>query len=160
MTDNVQTKKWTVGKIIWTVIGGLIALSMLSGFLRGVSDGARQAVVNNNETTQSAPVEQAPAEPTETLGQENARKSAESYLRYSSFSREGLLDQLDYEGYSKADAEYAVDNVEVDWFEEAAESAETYLKYSSFSKKELLDQLDYEGFTKEQAAFGVKSVGY
>jgi Host cell surface-exposed lipoprotein len=46
--------------------------------------------------------------PAETVGQENARQSAEDYLAYSAFSRQGLIAQLEYEGYSTKDATYGV----------------------------------------------------
>jgi hypothetical protein len=37
-----------------------------------------------------------------------ADKSAKSYLEYSSFSRQGPIDQLKYEGFSQSQAEYGV----------------------------------------------------
>jgi len=92
----------------------------------------------------------------ETSDQRNAREHAEAYLRFSAFSRTGLIKQLEYEGYSFEDASYAVDAVEVDWFEQALKSAGSYLEYSSFSRDGLLDQLLYEGFTEAEAAFGVE----
>ena len=39
---------------------------------------------------------------------EQAAKSAKSYLEYTSFSRSGLVDQLLYEGYTAKQAEYGV----------------------------------------------------
>ena len=45
----------------------------------------------------------------ESVGERNARKSAESYLGYSAFSRSGLIDQLEYEGFTTSQAEYGVD---------------------------------------------------
>lgn len=89
-----------------------------------------------------------------TPGQRNALRSAESYLAFSAFSREGLIGQLQFENYSLADAEYAVDNVTVDWNEQAVKSAESYLSYTSFSLQGLIDQLVFEGFTREQAEHG------
>ena len=52
-----------------------------------------------------------PAEPAESSGQKNARQAAEDYLAYQAFSRKSLIEQLKYEGYSKAEAEYAVDAI-------------------------------------------------
>lgn len=95
----------------------------------------------------------------ESSGQENAREQAANYLDTSAFSRKGLIDQLEYEGYSIADATYAVDAITVDWSEQAALKAEQYLDTSSFSRSGLLDQLLYEGFTRAQASYGV-SVAY
>jgi hypothetical protein len=94
----------------------------------------------------------------ETVSQENARESAETYLRFSSFSREGLIEQLVFEDYSEADAEYAVDVLEVDWSEQAAGSAENYLSFSSFSESGLTDQLIFEGYTRAEAEYGVAAV--
>ena len=37
-----------------------------------------------------------------------AAKKAESYLTYSAFSRQGLIDQLLYEGFTPEQAEYGV----------------------------------------------------
>jgi len=39
---------------------------------------------------------------------DQAAKKAKSYLEYSSFSRQGLIDQLKYNGFSQAEAEYGV----------------------------------------------------
>lgn len=103
-----------------------------------------------------------PAEPAapSTIEQENALATAKSYLKYSAFSRQGLIDQLEYEKFSTAAAEFAADNCGADWNEQAAKCAESYMKYSSFSRQGLIDQLEYEGFTKSQAEYGAKAVGY
>lgn len=93
-------------------------------------------------------------ESSETSGQSNARQSAESYLNAMAFSREGLISQLEYEGYSTEDATYAVDAVDADWYEQAVKKAESYLDTMSFSYEGLVSQLEYEGFTSEQAHHG------
>ena len=95
-----------------------------------------------------------------SLGRKNAIKSAESYLKYSSFSRKGLVDQLRFEGYTSDEAIYACDYLEPDWYAEATEAAASYLRYSSFSRQGLIDQLLFEGFTEEEAEYGVTAAGY
>ncbi len=95
-----------------------------------------------------------------SLGKINALASAESYLRFSAFSYKGLIEQLEFEGYSNDEATYAADNCGADWNEQAAKSAESYLEFSSFSRSGLIDQLEFEGFTHEQAVYGVEAVGY
>ena len=75
------------------------------------------------------------------------------------FSREGLIEQLEYEGFSNEDATYGADNSGADWMEQAAKSAESYLDFTSFSRQGLIEQLEYEGFTEEQAIHGADSVG-
>lgn len=94
-----------------------------------------------------------------TIGEQNALKSADSYLKYSAFSYSGLIDQLEYEGYTSAEATYAADNCGANWKEQALKSAESYLKYSSFSYTGLINQLEYEGFTTEEATYGADSCG-
>lgn len=95
-----------------------------------------------------------------SVGRLNAIKTAESYLKHSSFSRKGLVDQLRFEGYTSDEAVFACDYLEPDWYAEAAEAAASYMSFSSFSRKGLLDQLKFEGFTDDEAAYGVASVGY
>lgn len=92
-----------------------------------------------------------------SAGQQNAIGSAQQYLEFSAFSRSGLIDQLEYEGYSTEDATFAVDSLNVDWNEQAAKSARQYLEYTSFSRSGLIDQLVYEGFTYAQAEYGVNA---
>lgn len=98
-----------------------------------------------------------------SVAQQNAYRSAVSYLEYTGFSRSGLIGQLEFEGYSTADAEFAIARLEaeggVDWNAEAAESAASYLDYTAFSRAGLVDQLLYEGFTPEQAEYGVSTTG-
>ncbi|WP_278186859.1 Ltp family lipoprotein [Myceligenerans salitolerans] len=113
---------------------------------------------------ESAPDEEKDEKPAEeasneTVSQANARETAENYLNYTAFSKPGLIEQLEFEGFSKADSKYAVENIEVDWMEQAAKAAENYMDYSSFSRSGLIDQLEFEGFTPEQAAHGADSVG-
>ena len=95
---------------------------------------------------------------------QNALKKAESYLKYSAFSYNGLYKQLTSEygsGFPADAAQYAMDNVEVDWNEQAVKKAESYLKYSAFSEQGLYDQLTSEygsGFTPEQARHAISVV--
>lgn len=95
-----------------------------------------------------------------SISQQNAQEQARSYLELTGFSRSGLIDQLEYEGYTTEDATYAVDSLNVDWNAQAAQKAQEYLELTSFSRDGLIDQLEYEGFTPEQAEAGVTAVGY
>ncbi|MGV0741036.1 Ltp family lipoprotein [Mycolicibacterium sp. XJ870] len=100
-----------------------------------------------------------PLEPASTVSQRNAVRAAEDYLDYTAFSRQGLIEQLEYDDFSTADATFAVDHITVDWNEQAAEAAKDYLDYSAFSRGGLIDQLEYDGFTSAQAAYGVTAAG-
>lgn len=95
----------------------------------------------------------------ESVSQSNARRMALEYLDYSAFSRTGLIEQLQYEGFSRADATYGADATHTNWYKQAALMAAEYLDYSSFSGRGLIDQLKYEGFTTAQATYGVRKVG-
>jgi hypothetical protein len=106
-----------------------------------------------------APAAEAPPESNLTPAQQNAVRSAESYLALMGFSRLGLIAQLEFEQYSNADATVAVDSLTVDWNAEAAESAALYLDTMAFSCGSLTDQLVFEKFTPEQAAFGAAQTG-
>jgi hypothetical protein len=94
----------------------------------------------------------------------NALRSAQNYIDIMSFSEAGLYDQLtsEYgEQYPADAAQYAIENVVVDYFEEALESAINYQSIMPMSDKELFDQLtsDYgEKFTKEQAQYAIDNL--
>lgn len=97
---------------------------------------------------------------TSTLGEKNALQKACQYLEYSAFSYTGLIEQLEFEGFSDSEATYAADNCGADWNEQAALKAQQYLEYSAFSKEKLIEQLEFEGFTHSQAVYGVEENGY
>jgi hypothetical protein len=111
------------------------------------------STTDNTDTTDSTDT------PSETAGQANARQTAEDYLSTQSFSRIGLIKQLEFEKYSHADAVYGVDALNVDWNEQAAQTAQDYLSTQSFSRQGLIDQLKFEGFTTAQAKYGVTKAG-
>jgi hypothetical protein len=100
-----------------------------------------------------------------TTAHENAIASAEDYLDNQAFSRTGLIQQLSSkygEGFSKADATFAVNHIDVDWNEQAAAAAKDYLSLDSFSRQGLIQQLESrygEGFTHAQAVYGVNQTG-
>lgn len=100
-----------------------------------------------------------PAAKPRSASQQNADKMAASYLENQSFPRKGLIDQLTYEGFTKAEAISAVDSLHVDWNEQAVLTAKTYLDGQSFSRKSLIAQLEFEGFTAAQAKYGVSKTG-
>lgn len=146
-------------------LGALVLASVLSVSMAACEvpeDGgtaADRADVNQKGKPAKGGKSQKSDAPKETAGQENARRSAETYLDTSAFSRAGLIKQLKFEGYSQKDAEYGVDAQHADWMKQAAAAAETYLDTSSFSREGLIQQLKFEGFTPEQAAYGAKRVG-
>ena len=95
-----------------------------------------------------------------TMGQKNALLKAESYLSMTAFSYNGLVKQLEFEGYSHDEAVYGAENCEADWNEQSAAKAKSYLDMTAFSRDGLITQLEFEGFTHEQALFGAEANGY
>ncbi|WP_256718324.1 Ltp family lipoprotein [Rhodococcus sp. D-1] len=83
----------------------------------------------------------AKTEPGITAGQKNAVRAAKDYLAYTAFSRQGLIEQLEFENYSTDDATFAVVYVAPDWNIQAAKAAQDYLDYTAFSRQGLIDQL-------------------
>lgn len=176
-------KKW-----VW-VVGAVVLIAGIASMSQGDSEESPTAAVTTSVeapvSSEAAPVEavkpsedaadseeEAPAPSKEaeevemTKAQENAVRSAENYLDFAPFSRQGLIDQLSSEygdKYSLEDATFAVNHVEkgVDWNEQARKSAEGYLSWNPMSRQGLIDQLSSEygdKYTLEQATAGVAAI--
>lgn len=91
--------------------------------------------------------------------QPDALSAANQYLATMPFSHDGLIHQLEYEGYTNEDAIYAADNCGADWNQQALLAAMKYLDSMPFSSEGLAHQLKYESFTPEQASYGVENCG-
>jgi len=105
-----------------------------------------------------------PAAPSMTRAQANAMQAARSYLDLQGFSRKGLVKQLSSsagDGYARADAEYAVDHLDIDWNAQAVRSAKQYLDMQAFSRSALIEQLSSsagDGYTRAQAQHAADTV--
>ena len=153
--------------IALSLVGGLASCSALP---RGSSVDApivaptQSTAQPETEPVAEAPVAEVPAS-TLTVSQQAAVRSAESYLRFMGFSRQGLIDQLSSEygdQFPLEDATVAVDSLNVDWNAQAAKSAQSYLDMMGFSCDGLIDQLSSEygdKYTVEQATYGAQQVG-
>lgn len=94
-----------------------------------------------------------------TDNQTRALKTANEYLSVLNFSKSGLANQLIHDGFTNEEANYAVDNLTIDWDEQAYETAQTYLQLISFDAWDLEEQLMHDGFTEVQARNAVKKCG-
>lgn len=94
-----------------------------------------------------------------TENQQKALDKANEYVDTLPLSREGLMKQLEYDGYTTDVATYAADNCSANWNKEAKEMAEQYMDSTTYTYKDMVQQLETEGFTKDQAKFGAKAVG-
>lgn len=99
------------------------------------------------------------ADSSATVGEQNALSQANSYLSVSSFSASGLIEQLEFEGYTTEEAEYAIANCGADWNDQALSQAQSYLELSGFSYGGLYDQLTYAGFLPTEAQYAIDNCG-
>ncbi len=95
---------------------------------------------------------------------EAALQSAESYNEFMPMSKAGLYQQLTSDagdGYPAEAAQYAIDNVDIDYKENAVKSANNYNELMPMSDQELLDQLTSEagdGYTMEEAQYALENM--
>jgi len=172
-------KKHTVRNL---VIGSIALVAVIGGCSTALAGGSNTTEADMPAATSSSQAgkpaeknvdpkteapESKPADPPKTAmttSQEEAVEAAESYLSSGSFSKKGLYDQLTSaygSDFSKADARFALKQVDVDYNAEAVEAAESYLSSGSFSKKGLFGQLTSDSgsqFTENQATFAVKHI--
>ncbi len=103
---------------------------------------------------------------TGTVSEQQALTAAQGYLSDGQgFSRQGLIDQLDSsagDGFSEADATWAVDHSDANWDQQAVEAAKGYMQMGGFSRSSLIDQLTSSAgdkFTYSQAVYAADKVG-
>ncbi|WIG16653.1 Ltp family lipoprotein [Kocuria rosea] len=172
-------KKWAIGCL------GLffLVIVLFAGCSALLSGGADDSVPTPNETTstpsaestEDAPATEEAPETTEpeaeapeaeenaegsslTASQRNAVAKAEDYLGSMAFSRTGLIEQLEFEGFSNADATFAVDSLDTDYQVQAGKKAQEYVESMAFSRTGLIEQLGFEGFTPEHSTAAVDSM--
>lgn len=152
------------------VVAAAVAFLGLSGVAAG---GTNAAVGHRGEVNADSAVESArepgqpvtglswrPEAPLSPLGEQSALRAAKQYLSFSALSWQGLIQQLEFDGFSTAEATYAANSVAADWNQQAAKAAKQYMSFSALSRSGLYEQLTFDGFTPAQAAYGVSAVGY
>lgn len=105
-----------------------------------------------------------PKEPEVSTEFANALLKAQMYSDTANMSKKGLYEQLTSEFGEKFPAEaaqYAVDNLKVDYKENALKKAQSYSETMAMSKEGIYDQLisEYgENFTAEEAQYAVDNL--
>ena len=158
-----KKKKWIIIAVVALLIVVIAAAAGSGDDSEDASGTPSQSVSNdieNNENDKTTLKEPETEGSKETIGQKNALRKAKSYLNLGGFSKEGLIEQLEFEQFSHEDAVYGAENCGADWNEQAAIKAESYIDIMAFSRDQLIDQLEFDGFTHEQAVHGAESVGY
>jgi len=95
-----------------------------------------------------------------TPRQLSARQDAVTLLSYDKpYSRDGLIYELEFQGYLYTDAEAAVDDININWSNQAKNMAKNYIRLDAFSKAGLIHQLEEDGFSHDEATYGVNLCG-
>jgi hypothetical protein len=169
------TRPWYKKKRWWAAGLLILIIAASAGSGAGTDQSARTASENTSQDSQKnkpaaqeeSVAQQEPAaesEPEMTSGQKRALQSAENYLDLTGMSKAGLIQQLSSsagDGFSKADATFAANNVDADWEQEAVEAAKNYLEISPMSKDALIQQLSSaagDKFTPAQARYAANKV--
>ena len=139
-----------------------------SAYIQQAKSGTKRDQTENSTPTQSPPEptqsdrtlsSSGPSGNAASAGAYNALQKARDYLQIMPFSYSGLIDQLEYEGFTKEESTYGADHCGADWYEQALLKANNYLELMGFSYSGLIDQLEYEGFTAQEAAYGADHCG-
>jgi hypothetical protein len=171
-----ERKKGVLRRHPWRTFFGTVAVLTIASSAASAAAGGGSSPAPASKPAASAPAAAAPSSapaaakpakqtPHYTMSQQQAIGSAKDYLSTQAFSRKGLIKQLSSkygEGFSRADAKFAVNHIQVNWNKEAMQSAKEYLSTQHFSRAGLIEQLSSsfgEGFTKAQAIYAVNHVG-
>lgn len=144
--------------IFWVIFGILSLLIVIFPYKETPTDPVAVTEERQEEEKEEESEKEEVTKGEIPAGSEIAKK-AEDYLKIDAFSKEGLIEQLEYEGYASSDAEAAVDSLKIDWQKQADKKAKSYLSIDAFSKKGLTEQLKYVGFSSEEAELAVSGCG-
>lgn len=156
------------------MIVGLVGVAvLLSGCgsdlnVTPTDDSTSSVVAHGGDSAMSSPSASPKAITTAqsmTKSQEQALGAAQDYLKFQAFSKKGLIQQLSSkygDGFSLADATWAVNHLKVNWNQEAYLAGKNYLEFQHFSRSGLIQQLSSSAgdqFTKAQATYAVDKLG-
>ena len=144
---KVPSAKLVACVLVAFVVAGAILLNQ---------SGTRKTSSNSYTSSSSSTYVSTPK-----TGNSDALSKAEAYLSSGSgLSEEGLRDQLEYEGFSSSEIDYAIKNCNADWKAQCLKKAKAYLSSGSgFSEEGLKDQLEYEEFSSTEISYAIKNCG-
>ena len=165
---RVYVEKKRGGCLKW-LVGAFILIIGVGAFMPSEDDNNAAVSTPQSSVVQdvSEPIEsEESVKPEDSVPQEfkNALKKGQTYADTMNMSKQGVYVQLtsEYgEGFPADAAQYAVDNLSVDWKENALKKAESYYEGMSMSKDGVYDQLisEYgEQFTAEEAQYAVDNL--
>lgn len=139
--------------VVVVLFGGTM---LVVGWANG-SDTTSKASHPVAQKTQAAP-SVAPSKsekPVGTKDQQAAIEKAEYYLDFQPMSKKGLIRQLVFDKFERADAKFAVNHIQVNWNQQAKLLAENLLDVTAYNHAGLVQQLrTYGSFTESQAEYG------
>ena len=132
----------------------------------GAAGSSASASASSAAASSAPSTAAAPSSPSMTTAQQQAVEAAQGYLSMGSgFSEQGLIKQLTSSagnGFTEAQAEYAVNHLHPDWDAQAVDAAKGYMQIGGFSQATLIQQLTSSygsGFTEAQAEYAASQVG-
>ncbi len=138
--------------VITAILAFFTLLSLLSSMITGCTnkdpdlpDYSQSVNADGTESNTAAATNNGQV----TTGQEEALEAAKGWLKYNYYGPTGLKNALMGNGYSEADADYAVANCGADWTEQCNKKVENYVSYG-YSESTIRFFLEGEGFTEEQ----------
>lgn len=163
--NELDWDKMSQSKKIGIIAASVFILLLLAAIGGGAKPPEQGGTTNTTAEPTASATPDEPSKPTPTptpkitKEQENAQKSAEGYAMMN-MSRQGVIDQLVFDKFSKADAEWAVKQLDegVSWKENALGSAKTYYGKMNMSKSAVYDQLLFDKFTKEEAQYAIDNL--
>jgi len=162
----LEQKKTFYKKICGVLISTLAVAAIGSGCAnqqpptQANNDASAPSVSSDNTGDANTPAQQTSTSSNNSsveTGEKNVVDEATAYLASMTFSRQGLLEQLQADGFSAEEATQGVDNCGADWNEQALIAAQSYVDTDvlSFSHDGLIAQLTADGFTDDEAVYGV-----
>lgn len=165
-------------KIVLIIAGVFVLIGIISALAGGGGGSSTKAVDSGSSASykpqfageldgnlRTSPTPKKHFAPEYTTSQSNALRAAKNYLDFMPFSRKGLIDQLSSkagDGYSVADATFAVNHLSVDWDQEAVEAAKNYQDIMPMSRAGMIEQLSSaygDQYTVEQATHAADVLG-
>ncbi|WP_438467844.1 Ltp family lipoprotein [Streptococcus pluranimalium] len=135
----------------------LSIVALASVTLAACSSGSTEKSTSNDSVTVSEEVKK-------DIPQEykNVVKKAESYINTMHMSKQGVYDQLtsEFDKFTPEQAQYAIDNLEIDYNEVAVKKGEDYYKTMNMSKQGIYNQLtsEFDKFTAEEAQYAIDNL--
>ena len=169
---EAKNKKPIYKKVWFWVIAIIIVIGATGGSgtddskeINSVNIESKQEVSqNNSENTTTENKSENKVEDNIPTEYKSALKKAKLYSDTMNMSKAGLYDQLtsEYgEKFTVEAAQYAIDNITVDWKENALKKAKSYQETMSMSPSAIYDQLisEYgEKFTAEEAQYAIDNL--